>query len=193
MPGIRRATEIPPSPKDLGILYAEYVVMDGSGHTHAAFAGMEEGAESCALLLAEAVANCGEGQHVDQRGHFHGVLHPHAEAENAFDHGMVSLFEKDTEGEWMELVRDIRAWNKWSGPVPKLVLIPDADNPKQWKALTTNPDGEPTLHDVKKGVLDDMMPPPEEGKTAYRDPILGWQRKKKLSLDSKIRRRTKNG
>ena len=131
--------------------------------------------EGCAEELAEAVLRCNEGRH---KGH--GQTHPGNEAQKAFKAAVEQLLTTDFAVEWQEIQDGIRKHKLWGGPVPSAVLGFSPDDPKTERLIMPDKNGNPVVYDIKNPV--GLLPPPEEGKTAWRDKQgVGWITKRKRS------------
>jgi hypothetical protein len=98
----------------------------------------------------------------------------------AYDAGREQLSEKDFAAERAELERQVRRRKKWKGPVPEAVVFPDFIESRQWNMLVTDREGNPYCYKLRDKVIQDILPPPEEGKTAIRDKQgISWLTKKR--------------
>lgn len=113
------------------------------------------------------------------QSHGKGIKHSHDTALRAYDAAIFQLRNTDYQEKWNEMLRKERAYRLWGGQVPKIVLQPQADNPKDWEALITDPEGNPSLHRLRKGILDDIMLPPQEYGAMPNKYGLGWSLKKR--------------
>ena len=148
--------------------------------------------EDIAIELADQVQNCSEDRHRDMRGRPHGKTHSLDDVNDAFKTAINQFTEKapeDFEAEWEGLSRKIAMHKKWGGHMPALVLTPDAHDPKKWWSVVPDEQGNPLIHSVRNEVMKGLVPPPEEGKNAYRDKSgIGWVRKRRLTADRRLHR-----
>ena len=143
--------------------------------------------EDIAAELADAVANCPKHQH------------SHQDITDAFKAACEQLAMKDAVdflGEWRELQTNIRNFHKWGGHMPSLVFMPDRLDPKQWQLVIPDSNGDPQVYDVKrKGILEDIIPPPDSSNSIPDPAGVGhhvkpkWSAKRRLEY---INRRQRN-
>lgn len=158
------------------------------GPTHAHLVPMGDGrvcvleTEEAAELLADAVANCSPDRH-----NGHGLTHNSDDVEAAYKGAIEQIQAKDFEAEWYEQERLRRVHKRWGGQVPEVVLMPEREDPEKWIAIVPDKEGTPYVYDVRKGTVQDIIPPPVEGKNAIRGEF-GW-RTKRRPLDRRIRRK----
>jgi hypothetical protein len=164
-------------PEHLPFLYAEYQCVGSHAHSFCGDRQMD-GIEGTAEGLAEAVAACNEDRH-----NGHGATHPRSDVENAYHQAVAQLLTSDAEFRYQELRRNIANFQKWGGPMPAMVMMPDGDDPKKWNMIVTDQHGDPHMVPM----ANPGMPDPRE-MGAQPNPILGWRRKRTLSLDTKLRR-----
>lgn len=164
-------------PEHLPYLYAEYQCVGSHAHSFSGHLELD-GIEGTAEGLAEAVAICNEDRH-----NGHGKMHPRSDVENAYHQGVAQLLTNDAELRYQELRHNIAMHEKWGGPMPALVMMPDNDDPAKWNMIVTDQQGNPHMVPVPNPGMPD---PREVG--ARPDPILGWQRRRHLSMDTKLRR-----
>lgn len=68
------------------------------------------------------------------------------EAEKAYRAAVWQLTNKDFNAEWEELQRKKRRFQRWGNKqVPEMVLVPDEIDPREWKLITVNQEGEAFL------------------------------------------------
>ena len=143
-------------------------------HTHQFEDIFEANAEDMAIGLAETVMSCSPDKHDG-----HGAFHTHKEAEIAFDAAMEQMDRNADETAYQTLREKIRQYEMWGGQVPKLVLYPQEDNPKEWNALLTDDKGNPTIYKAPSNLVEDLLPNPTD-KTAYlKDGAWRSRRKRK--------------
>jgi len=130
--------------------------------------------EEYADELAGMFLQCNEDRH-GGRGHTHST----DVVRLAYEAAVFQLLTTDYEAEWSEIERRERIYKKWGGQVPGMVLQPSIDDPKQWEALITDKEGNPSLYKVKKGILDDIMKPPSEYGARENKYGSGWTLPKK--------------
>ena len=173
--------------KNTYVASREYISLNGTSHNHILQLGdgvsdFWYDVEDAATELAEAVENCNMNRH-----NGHGFLHTKAEVEEAFGDACEQLLTKSFytfELEALELAQKIRAHKKWGGTVPKAVMFPDQDN--EWRLLTTDDEGDPTVHRMNPKYLGDIVPAPNE-KFAVRDKEgVGWLAKRRLRAKTKL-------
>lgn len=152
----------------------------GSPHAHQAFVDRTEGWEACMDLLYEAMLKCNEDRHDG-----HGRTHSHGDIIEAMKGATNQLDPHEQLLMWQELKQKIRRWQRWGGPVPEAVFMPDLHDPKQWQAVLVDPDGTPRMAKVRDGIFNDMPTPTD--KTAVRTPY-GWQRKRQVGMQAKLKR-----
>lgn len=138
------------------------LVTNGDISIRAVFTDIEEYAEE----LAEQVAACGS------QAHGKGRDHPHEEVEKAYKMAVFHLLTKDFDAEWKELQRQIRVFKKWGGTPPAAVMLPNAENPREWEVLIPDKEGNPYMYKMHKGVMEDILDPRDTGKPNKHG--LGW-------------------
>lgn len=121
--------------------------------------------EDCAGELAEAVRICSSSRH---KGHGHS--HPEEEVQKAFRTAAWQLLHCDYRQVWYDMQRQKARYERWNKdlplserkPVPEAVIVPKQGNPADWEVLLVDKDGNPYLHDVRHGVMQDLMPDPRD-------------------------------
>ena len=145
----------------------EYEVMPGHIHQLIIDAGelmTGDVIEELAGELAEAVLNCNDDRHQG-----HGRKHTMDDAQKAYSAAVQQLLITDFRNEQEELDRKIRIHKKWGGKVPAAVFMPDTVDDGKWNVMVPDDEGEPVMHRVRDGVLDDILPTPEQA-GEKRDP-----------------------
>lgn len=131
-------------------------------HGHQYHDILKASAEDMAIGLAEAVLTCNPERHEG-----HGSHHHNNEAQLAFDAAMEQIERGADEVAYQELREKVRQHEMWGGPVPKLVLYPHEDDPKDWDALVTDDKGVPTIYKAPPELVEDLLPNPTD-KNAYK-------------------------
>jgi hypothetical protein len=131
-----------------------------------------EALEDAAGELAEAVAICNEGRHSG-----HGKTHSSQDMEDAYHTAIYQLLTIDFQAEWKEIQDDIRKWQKWQGPVPAAVLMPDIHDSKQWNVMIPDKNGDPVMYQARPNALTGLMPSPEEMGARPNKLGVGWTTK----------------
>ncbi len=163
--------------------YVEYEpAPDRFGRTHTHLLQIGDGVnsiydtniESVAEELAETVARCTEDRHEG-----HGFTHSDAEVEEAYRTAVMQLLTRDYDKEQEEIERGIRRQKKWGGPVPEMVLFPDAADPKKWNILVTDKEGNAFVYPVRKeaqALLHEALPSPDQVRGTHPTKSgLGWK------------------
>ena len=123
-------------------------------HGHQYYDVLESSTEDMALGLAEAVLSCQPENH-----NGHGQEHTDDEAKEAFRDAIEQMEGRYDELEYQELRRKIRVHERWGGKqAPAMVVMPDADNPKEGTVLLTDPEGKPTLYKARPEAMRDLFP-----------------------------------
>lgn len=142
-----------------------YVLWKGKSHDH--LVPMGDGNEivleneEAAELLAESVSKCSPENH---KGHgsdhaFENEVPIQVLADKVYEEALKQIEETDFEAEWAEIQQKIAAYKRWGGQPPAAIIMPDAQDPKQWNLVRVNPDGTATIEKVRPGVLGDFPTP----------------------------------
>ena len=131
--------------------------------------------EEWADELAEALQRCQKKEH------------SHEDEKQAAMIAFHQLQTVDYDAEWEDLQRNIRNYQKWGGHMPSVVFMPDRVDPRKWQIMVPDKNGDPVVYDDRKGVLADIIPPPDssnslpdkEGVTYLTKPK--WSAKRKLA------------
>lgn len=145
---------------------------DGAPANRFSFNG--EALEDAAGELAEAVAICNENRHDG-----HGKLHSHQDAEDAYHIAVYQLLTIDYEAEWKQIQDDIKKWQKWQGPVPAAVLMPDIQDSNEWSVMIPDQHGDPVMYKTRPKALKGLMASPEEMGAKPNKLGIGWTAKPK--------------
>lgn len=137
--------------------------------------------EGYAEELAETVSSCREDKHQG-----HGEAHPEEDIERAFKAGAEQLLSRDFEMDWAEIQRKERMFKKWGGHMPEAVLMPDQSG--DVKLILPDKHGDPWIHEVDPSVKG-ILPDPRELGAEKDEHGIGWRRKRRWPLQSKLRRR----
>jgi RES domain-containing protein len=178
-----------------------YVTFDTPEHLHMVQLGDGQvcvlETEEAAELLADAVARCNPERH-----NGHGTLHSEVQVEASYKSAVSQLLNTSDEmyeHEYRERMRKIRVHKKWGGkrPVPAAVIMPGIDGSDDWGLLTVGREGTPRHTPLRAGVMDGLMPSPQE-MGAQPDPSgMGWLLKTTWSAQRKLkglaRRERQNG
>ena len=113
--------------------------------------------EDLATDLAMALERCNK-----DRFQGRGRTHSHEDVKAAFQMGVQQLLQKRPGEAYKQLLRRIALFRKWGGQVPAAVLLPTQDDPQKWKMAVPDRHGDPVFYDVKKKVLEDIIPPPTD-------------------------------
>ena len=173
-------------PKKPVIGAIEYEVMSGHIHQLIIDAGellTGDVIEELAGELAEAVLNCNDDRHQG-----HGRKHTMDDAQKAYSAAVQQLLITDFRHEQEELDRKIRVHKKWGGQVPAAVFMPDTVDGGKWNVMVPDDEGEPVMRRVRDGVLDDILPTPEQA-GAKRDPYgIGWVAPRRWKTKTRLRK-----
>jgi hypothetical protein len=132
---------------------------------------IEEWADELAGLFIQ----CNEDRH-GGRGHTHDEM----VIRRAYEAAVFQLLTTDYQVEWNEIQRKQRVFKKWGNrQAPAMVLQPAIDDPKKWEAVIPDREGNPHLYGVRKGIMDDILVPPEEYGAKENKHGLGWTLPKK--------------
>ena len=164
-------------PKKPVIGAIEYEVMSGHIHQLIIDAGellTGDVIEELAGELAEAVLNCNDDRHQG-----HGRKHTMDDAQKAYSAAVQQLLITDFRNEQEELDRKIRIHKKWGGKVPAAVFMPDTVDDGKWNVMVPDDEGEPVMHRVRDGVLDDILPTPDG---------IGWVAPRRWKTKTRLRK-----
>ena len=141
--------------------------------------------EDYACELAESVAACEEGRHVDAKGVSHAFGHTVEDERKAYKAAIEQLLYDDLPGEVEELRRKVAAHKRWGGQVPAAVVMPTQDG--QWHAIVPDQTGTPWVYDVRKGIFEDIVPTPAQAGAVPDKQGIGYLRRPKWSPARKLR------
>ena len=138
--------------------------------------------EEFASELAEAVSNCSQDRHGGR-----GRTHSHQEIQDAFQGALDQLATRDYDAEWVAFEKAVRERKMWGGPVPKSIIFYDADK-RPLVAVKDEKTGLPIFYKPRKGVVEEMMTPPDFS-MGHVDPSgVSWVRKRALKPWTRWRR-----
>lgn len=145
----------------------------GSNHGHVMLISTPDESIAMSTLLVDIEEYAAEFAGMFDRcdGERHkGKAHRHSneEIQEAYRQAVGQLLTKDFAQEWADIKAKERAWKRWGGPVPKFTMHPTIEDPSKWEVIVTDKEGTPTLYDIPKGVIDDVVPDPRE-KTTIMD------------------------
>lgn len=110
------------------------------------------------------------------------------DAQKAYSAAVQQLLVTDFRYEQEELDRKIRVHKKWGGQVPAAVFMPDTVDNGKWNVMVPDDEGEPVMRRVRDGVLDDILPTPEQA-GAKRDPYgIGWIAPRRWKTKTRLRK-----
>ncbi len=162
--------DLPEHLSDWGALWGQYVCQDGSGHVHTMLGDVDgDGIEGTAEQIAEQMATC-EDKHIGPTGKSHGFKHSQVEIDRAYHAVVASLLSGESEMQWTELRHNAAMYEKWGDHMPKVVLMPDHDDPTKTTVLVTDQQGDPHLYDARKGTFE--LPDPRDMKDKDGKPIV---------------------
>ena len=138
--------------------------------------------EEFATELAEAVEGCNEERHGGR-----GKTHSHLNVQDAFREAQLQLTLRDYDSEWTAFQQAVKERRLWGGPVPKSVVFYDADK-RPLVAIKDEKTGMPVFYKPRKGMIEELLTPPDF-KNAHIDPSgTAWVRKRALKPGTKWRR-----
>jgi hypothetical protein len=82
--------------------------------------------------------------------------HP-GKGREAFESGMLQLLNKDYNGEWLALAKNMKLHEMWGGPVPAALILPNYDNPEEFDLVMPDENGVPRQYGVREHVFDNML------------------------------------
>ena len=144
--------------------------------------------EDFATELAESVARCNEDRHQG-----HGRHHSPKDVQRAFSDATQQLLTKDFEAEHAELSHRAMVNKKWGGQAPAAVLFPDRDDPKKWRLVMPDGQGNPVLYNVKDKLMNEIVPSPSDKNADWDRAGVGWQARRRLKPQTKLRRLQEKG
>ena len=130
--------------------------------------------EDAAGELADSLYRCNDVRHGG-----HGHRHTTQDIKNAYTAGRNQLYAIDYSSEWQEIKRKIARWNRWKGPVPEMVVVPDEHDSKIWNVMIPDEDGTPVMYKGNQDALKDIMPRPEEVGAVPNPNGPGWTFKRR--------------
>ena len=145
------------------------VMLDDGGDPTNPFMFSGEEIEEAAAELEESISRCSSDRH-----NGHGCSHSSDDLRNAYSAAVNQLITIDYSGEWQEIKRKIARWNRWKGPVPEMVVVPDEHDSKIWNVMIPDEDGTPVMYKGNQDALKDIMPRPEEVGAVQNPHGPGW-------------------
>jgi len=149
------AVEVPPHlERGSNSPYAsvEYDIPDSHIH-HVPLGGGTDrlGIEEAAELLSEAILSCSEAKHDG-----HGRTHTQEDAEKAYHSAVFQLLTRNYDQEWVDLQQKIRAFKRWGGHPPKVVLMPSELDKQRWQMMVTTLEGTPHMTEITNSANEDL-------------------------------------
>jgi hypothetical protein len=164
----------------------EYI-QEGWTHAHNWYGYIQPGMSPGEVLeiaadeLSQSIEVCSDIRH-----NGHGQRHEDLDIHQFLEAVSQQMLGRDAHAEWLKIIQQMKAYERWGGHPPKIVIMPDEHDAKALRVMVVDDDGTPRIYNATDRARD-LLPPPEEGNNAIKTDM-GWKTKRSFKAETKLRR-----